>query len=350
MRAKEFIIEAIDPNIKFELDKILSRNWKGSAAEKILLGQFLKSDKGTYARNVIGNNNHKEFIDHITAWLKNNQPKLQQQFDEVDFTDLESLASDMYVSYLATQGQLEEAYQGGLRKWFKQKWVNLAKKKKGGRGYEPCGTSGKTSGYAKCVPSKKASQMSDKEKKSAISRKRTAQRKAGRPGRQSGGKGQAPILVKTKVKEDYKSNFDQTIDDMITKIYGKEAQRKVADLPRYLVYSQNSGLEMDTNSLNDAIYAAELIANRELDSPSLVYDRKTKYPVVAYNGSEDVWYKTNPSSPKLNEENTIDEVWSKKYKKSINCSNPKGFSQKAHCAGRKARQAGKHTKSNSVNK
>ena len=27
--------------------------------------------------------------------------------------------------------------------------------------------------------------------------------------------------------------------------------------------------------------------------------------------------------------------WSNKYKKSINCSNPKGFSQKAHCAGRK---------------
>jgi len=26
--------------------------------------------------------------------------------------------------------------------------------------------------------------------------------------------------------------------------------------------------------------------------------------------------------------------WSKKYKKSINCSNPKGFSQKAHCAGK----------------
>jgi hypothetical protein len=29
------------------------------------------------------------------------------------------------------------------------------------------------------------------------------------------------------------------------------------------------------------------------------------------------------------------EKWSNKYKKSINCSNPKGFSQKAHCAGRK---------------
>ena len=29
------------------------------------------------------------------------------------------------------------------------------------------------------------------------------------------------------------------------------------------------------------------------------------------------------------------EGWSAKYKKSINCNNPKGFSQKAHCAGRK---------------
>ena len=29
------------------------------------------------------------------------------------------------------------------------------------------------------------------------------------------------------------------------------------------------------------------------------------------------------------------EGWSDKYKKSIDCNNPKGFSQKAHCAGRK---------------
>jgi phosphopantetheine adenylyltransferase len=31
----------------------------------------------------------------------------------------------------------------------------------------------------------------------------------------------------------------------------------------------------------------------------------------------------------------IEEKWSQKYKRSINCSNPRGFSQKAHCAGRK---------------
>ena len=32
---------------------------------------------------------------------------------------------------------------------------------------------------------------------------------------------------------------------------------------------------------------------------------------------------------------SMNEKWSKKYKDSINCSNPKGFSQKAHCASKK---------------
>jgi hypothetical protein len=31
----------------------------------------------------------------------------------------------------------------------------------------------------------------------------------------------------------------------------------------------------------------------------------------------------------------VAEGWSQKYKSSINCSHPKGFSQKAHCAGKK---------------
>jgi hypothetical protein len=39
--------------------------------------------------------------------------------------------------------------------------------------------------------------------------------------------------------------------------------------------------------------------------------------------------------------------WSSKYKKSIDCDNPKGFSQKAHCDGRDARKRGEDTKSKS---
>jgi len=33
-------------------------------------------------------------------------------------------------------------------------------------------------------------------------------------------------------------------------------------------------------------------------------------------------------------EDLVVEKWSMKYKKTIDCSNPKGFSQKAHCAAR----------------
>jgi hypothetical protein len=42
-------------------------------------------------------------------------------------------------------------------------------------------------------------------------------------------------------------------------------------------------------------------------------------------------------------------TWSNKYKKSIDCGSPKGFSQKAHCQARKLRQMGKKTKSKPVN-
>jgi len=40
-----------------------------------------------------------------------------------------------------------------------------------------------------------------------------------------------------------------------------------------------------------------------------------------------------PAQPK-----TVTEKWSEKYKRSINCSNPQGFSQRAHCQGRKKKQ------------
>ena len=39
--------------------------------------------------------------------------------------------------------------------------------------------------------------------------------------------------------------------------------------------------------------------------------------------------------------------WSNKYKRSINCDSPKGFSQRAHCAARKKRKRGEETKSKS---
>lgn len=37
----------------------------------------------------------------------------------------------------------------------------------------------------------------------------------------------------------------------------------------------------------------------------------------------------------IEQDRKLNEKWSQKYKNSINCSNPKGFSQRAHCAGKK---------------
>jgi hypothetical protein len=43
----------------------------------------------------------------------------------------------------------------------------------------------------------------------------------------------------------------------------------------------------------------------------------------------------NKGFRKAMEEAAVKEKWTQKYKSSINCSHPKGFSQKAHCAGKK---------------
>ena len=65
----------------------------------------------------------------------------------------------------------------GLDKWFKQKWVDIGSKKKGG-GHKKCGRSKQKADakrkYPKCVPAAKAARMSDSQKRSAVSRKRAA--------------------------------------------------------------------------------------------------------------------------------------------------------------------------------
>ena len=72
--------------------------------------------------------------------------------------------------------------KGGLTKWFKQEnWVDISAPKDGG-GFKPCGrSSAKDSerGYPKCVPSAKASRMSDKEIASAVRRKRSKKQGVG---------------------------------------------------------------------------------------------------------------------------------------------------------------------------
>ena len=71
--------------------------------------------------------------------------------------------------------------KGGLTKWFKEGWVDISRKRKGG-GFMPCGRkSARNSkrGYPKCVPASKASRMTASQKKSAVSRKRAVKQGVG---------------------------------------------------------------------------------------------------------------------------------------------------------------------------
>ena len=62
--------------------------------------------------------------------------------------------------------------EGGLRKWVKDNWVDIANKKSDGS-YPKCGRSGgeKRKNYPKCVPIAKARAMSKGQRAGAVKRK-----------------------------------------------------------------------------------------------------------------------------------------------------------------------------------
>jgi len=63
--------------------------------------------------------------------------------------------------------------------------------------------------------------------------------------------------------------------------------------------------------------------------------KKTKKMNEGYTADNFNKLKEKIGSAKKHRKPAVDEGWSDKYKKSIDCSNPKGFSQRAHCQGKK---------------
>ena len=67
--------------------------------------------------------------------------------------------------------------KGGLKEWFKQKWVDIGSKRKDGS-FAKCGRSKQKKDakrkYPKCVPLAKATRMTDSQRASAVRRKRAA--------------------------------------------------------------------------------------------------------------------------------------------------------------------------------
>jgi len=92
---------------------------------------------------------------------------------------------------------------------------------------------------------------------------------------------------------------------------------------KLVIDEMTTDLEQDYFSDNNRIY----FDNDE------IYHEKIRVPLMNYFGNR---IKKRYNNDKSEEELT--EKWTEKYKKSINCNNPKGFSQRAHCQGK-----GKHS-------
>jgi len=68
-----------------------------------------------------------------------------------------------------------EALEKNLKEWFRERWVDISRPKKGG-GYEQCGRRDASTGkYPKCVPASRAARMSESQRRSAVQRKRRAE-------------------------------------------------------------------------------------------------------------------------------------------------------------------------------
>jgi hypothetical protein len=123
-------------------------------------------------------------ISHVQGYMEHghHHKKASILFDPLEYFQLKwghYIDQDFFLTK-------EAVYRdSGLGRWFKEKWVDISRKKKSG-GYAPCGRSdAKPGSYPKCRPSRRVSkqtpkttgEMSDKEERSAISQKRVKQRK-----------------------------------------------------------------------------------------------------------------------------------------------------------------------------
>ena len=102
----------------------------------------------------------------------------------------------------------------------------------------------------------------------------------------------------------------------------------------------NVNLDFDSLEKNKRKRFEEAFENGVVEIPVVVKFSDVDYDLLGGNTRLAGLIK-NGINPKLwvvdisNIPSDLDEKWSKEYKKSINCDNPKGFSQRAHCQGKK---------------
>jgi hypothetical protein len=115
----------------------------------------------------------------------------------------------------------------------------------------------------------------------------------------------------------------------VGKLTAENAEMAQSDITKIIDYSEKLQSMFDVNDNLEDWVKAKL--NHACDYVATVRDYLKFYRDEKENGTQN-----------------IEEKWSNTYKKSIDCSNAKGFSQKAHCRARQLRKAGGKTQSKSV--
>ena len=112
--------------------------------------------------------------------------------------------------------------------------------------------------------------------------------------------------------------------NMAKKKKRKSVKEGSIKLPAHRLKDMILDMIKDLDSKNDTVKLAKIA---RLLGKEVFYN---KDKVVLQDPDFDFYAKEN-----IDQLAQIYEKWSAKYKRSINCNNPKGFSQKAHCASRK---------------
>jgi GH24 family phage-related lysozyme (muramidase) len=126
--------------------------------------------------------------------------------------------------------------------------------------------------------------------------------------------------------EDHPINRD---NPHVNKLKAENAEMAQSDVTKLIDYSEKLQSMFNVNDNLEDWVKAKL--NHACDYVATVRDYLKFYSEEKAKGTQN-----------------IEEKWTNAYKKSIDCSNAKGFSQKAHCRARQLRKAGKHTKSKPV--
>jgi len=231
---------------------------------------------------------------------------------------------DITADYLEER-DLEE----DLRKWFKEKWVPFGPD---GKIRGDCARGDDSEGKPKCLPQSKAQALGKKGRASAAARKRREDPNPERSGK--------AINVNTKKKTD-----EAQLDERCWDTHKQVGMKKKGDrmVPNCVPKESVEETHQQCPECGGALYEISLMNEKQ---DACYYKVKSRYKVwpSAYASGALVQCRKKGAKNWGNKKESVDsdqldEKWSEQYKRSINCANPKGFSQRAHCQGRKKNES-----------